>query len=512
MSAVQSPSASAAASASKRRRPKTARQCARVKTQAQKDARRRKQAQAATTAAAAAPPTAPAAEAEPVPAPAYQSGLPIVERHAAGIDIGSRSHWVSVGPQAEPREFPAHTDGLHEIVAWLRHHGVTTVAMESTGVYWIPLYELLESAGFEVLLVDPSYTKQVKGRPKTDRRDCQWIQRLHSHGLLAAAFRPDERICVLRSYLRQRANLVRYAGQHVQHMHKAREQMNLKLREVINDLTGMTGLSILKAMLAGERDPAQLAKLRQPQCKNTEAAIAQALTGSYREEHLYAVRQALAAWEFYQQQIHDLDVVIEKHLRTLKKAGDLPKPPPGKICKRKPNDPRFDVRLALYYVTGIDLTQLEGISEMTALTVISEIGLDMTRWQTVKHFCSWLGLCPQLKKTGGKVQSSRTRPGLNRAAAALCLAASSLHRSHGALGAFLRRLKSRLGAPKAITAVAHKLARIVYYALRYGIQYVRQSQEAYERQQREQQLKNLHRRARQLGMKVVELEAAVPAT
>jgi transposase len=443
--------------------------------------------------------------AEPVPAPVYEGGLPVIERHAAGIDIGSRSHWVCVGPQAEPREFPAHTEGLHEVVAWLRQHGIPTVAMESTGIYWVPLYELLEHEGFEVLLVDPSYTKQVKGRPKTDRLDCQWIQRLHSHGLLAAAFRPDEKTCVLRSYLRQRAYLVRYAGQHIQPLHKALEQMNLKLREVVNDLTGVTGLSIVKAILAGERDPHQLAQYAQ--CKNSQATIAQALHGSYREEHLHAVRQALAAWEFYQQQIHDLDVVIEKHLRLLKKAGALPPLPPQSRTKgRKPNDPRFDVRAALYYVTGIDLTQLEGISAMTARTVLSEIGSDLTRWQTVKHFCSWLGLCPQLKKTGGKVQSSRTRPGLHRAAAALCLAASSLHRSHGALGAFLRRLKSRLGAPKAVTATAHKLARIIYYALRYGIQYVRQSQEAYQQQQRALQIKSLHRKARQWGMKVVEVE------
>jgi transposase len=503
--AASKSSRSAAGSASKVRHPRTARQRARVKAQAQKEARRRKPAQTAPPSPAA-PPAMPVAD--PVSTPVYEGGLPLVERHAAGIDIGSRSHWVCIGPQAEPREFPAHTEGLQDIVAWLRQHGISTVAMESTGIYWVPLYELLEQEGFEVLLVDPSYTKQVKGRPKTDRLDCQWIQRLHSHGLLAAAFRPDEKVCVLRSYLRQRANLVRYAGQHIQQLHKALEQMNLKLRAVVNDLTGLTGLSIIRAILAGERDPAKLAQLRQPQCKNSPATIAQALHGSYREEHLYAMRQALTAWEFYQQQIHDLDRIIEKQLQTLKKAGDLPKPPPSKICKRKPNEPRFDVRLALYYVTGIDLTQLEGISEMTALTVISEIGLDMTRWQTVKHFCSWLGLCPQIKKTGGKVQSSRTRPGLNRAAAALCLAASSLHRSHGALGAFLRRLKSRLGAPKAVTAVAHKLARIIYYALRYGIQYVRQSQEAYERQQRAVQLKNLHRKARQLGMKVVEAEAA----
>jgi transposase len=446
-------------------------------------------------------------------AQAEMAVMPLVNRHAAGIDIGSRSHWVCIDADGEEaqcvREFPAHTEGLQAIVAWLHEHHVTTVAMESTGVYWIPLYELLESAGLEVFLVDPSYTKQVKGRPKTDRRDCKWIQRLHRLGLLAAAFRPDEKICVLRSYLRQRANVVRCCGEDIQHMQKALEQMNLKLTEVLSNITGATGMAILKAILRGQRDPRQLAKLRDPHCKNTESTIAQALTGSYRDEHLFALRQALASWEFHQKQLQQLDEVIEKYLRTLRKDKDLPAVPPrSKVYKRGANDPRFDVRAALYYVTGVDLTAIEGIGDVTALTIISEIGTDMSPWPTVKHFASWLGLCPQHKKTGGKVKSSRTRPGSNRAAQALRLAANCLQRNKSALGAFVRRMKIRMGAGKAVTAAAHKLARLVYWMLKHGTAYVQQTQEQYEAQQRERMLRNLHRRAEQLGM--VLSEAAKP--
>jgi len=386
------------------------------------------------------------------------------------------------------------------------------VAMESTGVYWIPLYELLESNGFEVVLVDPSYTKQVKGRPKTDRLDCQWIYRLHSVGLLAAAFRPDEKTCQLRSYLRQRANLIRYAGQHIQHMGKALEQMNLKLTEIISDITGVTGQAVLRAILKGTRDPQRLARLRNRKCKATEGEIAQALNGSYRDEHLFALRQAYEAWQFYQKQLDKAEEQIQQQLARMKQDRALPplKPRP-RTSGRKPNQPRFDVRTALYYVVGIDLTEIEGVAELTALTIISEIGPDVSKFATVKHFCSWLGLCPQLKKTGGRVKSSRTRPGVNRAAAAFRLAANSLYASKGALGAFLRRQKGRLGAPQAVTATAHKLARIVYLALKHGLAYVRQSQQEYEARVREQQIKGIKRRARQLGLEVIEKQPSATA-
>jgi transposase len=443
-------------------------------------------------------------------------GLPVTQAHAAGVDVGSCSHWVCVGYGTDPdsdciREFPAHTDGLRELLAFLRQQGVATVAMESTGIYWVPLYELLEANGFDVLLVDPRYTKQVKGRPKTDRLDCQWIYRLHSVGLLAAAFRPDGTTCQLRSYLRQRADLIRYAGQHVQHMQKALEQMNLKLTEIISDITGVTGRAIIQAILKGTRDPRKLAQLRDPRCKATEAEMAQALTGSYREEHLFALRQAYEAWQFYQKQLDRADEQIQQHLARMKQDRALPPLKPRPRAKgRKPNHPRFDVRTALYYVVGIDLTEIEGIDEMTALTVISEIGPDVAKFATVKRFCSWLGLCPQIQKTGGRVRSSRTRPGVNRAAAALRLAASGLHASKGALGAFLRHKKSHLSAPQAVTATAHKLARIVYLALKHGMQYVRQTQEEYEAKLRDRQLQAVKRKARQLGLQVVEPQSAPP--
>jgi transposase len=443
-------------------------------------------------------------------------GLSVVNTHAAGIDIGSRSHWVCVGVSATQdadviREFLAYTEGLHDIVAYLREYQVTTVAMESTGIYWIPLYELLEASGFEVLLVDPSYTKQVKGRPKTDRLDCQWIYRLHSVGLLAAAFRPDDKTCQLRAYLRQRANVTRYAGQHIQHMEKALEQMNLKLTETISDITGKTGQAIIKAILRGTRDPAKLAKYRDARIKASEEQITQALTGSYRDEHLCELKLAFEAWQFYQQQLDQLDAQIEQQLGRMKQDRALPPLlPRQRSSGRKPNHPRFEVRTALYYVAGIDLTEIEGIEEMTALTIISEIGIDLARFPTVQPFCSWLGLCPLVKKTGGRVKSSRTRPGVNRAAVALRLAANGLHASKGAIGAFLRRKKAHLGAPKAITAAAHKLARIVYLALKHGMTYIRQTQEEYAARVHEQQVQSLHNKARALGMTVSE--TSVPET
>lgn len=443
---------------------------------------------------------------------AQVEALPVQHPHAAGIDIGSRSHWVCVGFTTEAdscliREFPAHTDGLNAIAAFLREHQVDTVALESTGIYWIPLYELLAAEGFEVLLVDPSYTHQLRGRPKTDRRDCQWIYRLHSVGLLAAAFRPDEKTCQLRAYLRQRANLVRAASRHVQHMQKALEQMNLKLTEILSDITGLTGRAIIRAILRGTRAPEKLAKYRDKGCKASEAEIAQALTGSYREEHLFELKLAHEAWQFTLRQIEQVDGQIVLQLGRMKSDRSLPPLKPKARPKRRANSPGFDVRAALYYVVGLDLTEIEGISELTALTVISEVGPGVSRFATVKKFCSWLGLCPNWKKTGGRVKSSRTRRGVNRAAQALRVAAQGLHHSKGALGGFLRRMKGRLGAQAALTATAHKLARIVYLALKHGLTYVRQGQEEYEARMKEKQVKALRRKARQLGLEVVEKAA-----
>jgi transposase len=448
---------------------------------------------------------------------AQVQALPVQRPHAAGTDIGSRSHWVCVGftTEADSRliqEFPAHTDGLKAIVAFLREHQVTSIAMESTGVYWIPLYELLQAEGFEVLLVDPSYTRQLRGRPKTDRRDCQWIYRLHSVGLLAAAFRPDDKTCQLRAYLRQRASVIRQASRHVQHMQKALEQMNLKLTEILSDITGATGRTIIRAILRGTRDPKKLARYRDKRCKASEAEIAQALNGSYREEHLFELKQAYEAWQFSRGQVEKVDEQIALQLGRMKCDRALPPLKLKARPKRHANTPGFDVRKALYYVVGLDLTEIEGFSELTALTVISEIGAGVSQFATVKKFCSWLGLCPNWKKTGGRVKSSRTRRGGNRVALALRMAAQSLHHSRGALGGFLRRMRGRLGMQAAITATAHKLARIVYLALKHGMTYVQQSQEDYEAQMKEKQIKALRRKARQLGLEVVEKTSESVAT
>jgi transposase len=429
-----------------------------------------------------------------------------VQFNAAGIDIGSEFHFVAVPPDRDEqpvRRFSAFTADLLALADWLKQCGIDSVVMESTGVYWIPLFELLEQRGFQVLLVDPRRVKNVPGR-KTDVVDCQWLQQLHTFGLLSAAFRPTEEVAVLRSYLRQRAMLVEYAAHHIQHIQKALQQMNIKLEKVLSDVTGMTGMAILNAILAGERDPVKLAKLRDPRCQNDEETIAKALQGNWREEHLFALRQALTLYRAYHQQMAACDEQIERQLGAMTDKSDGTKLPhqPG-IHKAHRNAPALDMRNGVHRVTGVDLTQIDGIDGHTALKLISEIGTDMSRWKTVKHFTSWLGLCPGTKRTGGKDISSRTKPCANRAAAALRVAANGLHRSQSALGGFLRRMKARLGAPKGITAAAHKLARMVYFALRNGWDYVDKGLQWYEQQFRDRQIKSLQTKALQLGYRVV---------
>jgi transposase len=475
---------------------------------------RHKHQSAPTTPHAPTTPTAPSARSRatalhqpPALADHYDDSLPVRHRHAAGIDVGSRTHWVAaLGSDGaiEVAEFDAYTDGLLALADWLRQRQVTTVALEATGIYGDPLFGLLQAEGFEVIQVNPAYSAQIKGRPKTDRLDCQWIQRLHAHGLLPASFRPAADIAVLRSYLRQRAELTRAGARHIQHLQKALELMNVKLTEVVSDVTSLTGLKILRAILAGERDPLTLARLRDKHCKNDTDTFARALHGSWRDEHLLALRQALASWQHYQQQQRELEEVIAAQLRRMKKAQVLP-PLPAKPRQRGrgANEPRFDVRLALYYVTGVDLTELDGIAEVTALVVVSEIGLDMSRFPTVKHFCAWLGLCPRWRKSGGRVISSRTRSGKGRAARALLLAARSLWHSKTPLGSFLRRLKARLGSPQATTAAAHKLARLLYQTLKSGQLPAKESEAAYAQRLRQQAVASLQKKAARLGLQVV---------
>lgn len=428
--------------------------------------------------------------------------------NAAGIDVGAQGHFVAVPPDRDERavrEFGAFTSDLYQLAEWLKRCGIESVAMESTGVYWIPLFQVLEERGFEVVLVDPHRLKTVPGR-KTDVIDCQWLQRLHTYGLLAGAFRPAEDIRQLRSYLRQRSMLVQYASRHIQHMQKAMTQMNIKLQHVVSDITGKTGMDIIQAIIAGERRPEELAKFRDYRCKASEATIVKSLRGHWREEHLFELTQAVELYTTYHAKIADCDKRIEALLNTFGDRSDGELPNKSKPKRQQHNAPAFDVHGSMYRVTGVDLTTIDGIDGYTALKLISEIGLDMMRWPSVKHFTSWLALCPGSRVTGGKVKSSRTKPSANRAAAALRLAANSLHRSDSALGAFLRRKKAQLGAPAAITATAHKLARLVYSMLKNGTEYVDAGQDYYERQYRHRVMKTLVKRAQQLGYKLVQLE------
>jgi len=438
------------------------------------------------------------------------AALEQIEFNAAGIDIGSEFHFVAVPTDRDEqpvRRFSAFTVDLLALADWLKRCGIDTVVMESTGVYWIPLYELLEQRGFQVLLVDPRRLKNVPGR-KTDVVDCQWLQQLHTYGLLSGAFRPVEEVVVLRSYLRHRAMLVGYAAQHIQHIQKALQQMNIKLDKVLSDITGTTGMAILNAILAGVRDPVKLAKLRDRRCKNDEETIAKALHGNWREEHLFALQQAVALYRAYHEQMAECDAQIERQLGAMTdKSGGAKLPYQRRTHKAHPNEPALDLRGGVHRVAGVDLTRIDGIDGHTALKLISEIGTDMSRWETVKHFTSWLGLCPGNKRSGGRNISGRTKPCANRAAAALRLAANGLHRSQTALGGFLRRMKARLGAPKAITATAHKLARLVYFAMRNGWDYVDKGVQWYDEQFCQRQLKAIQIKALQLGYIVVPAPA-----
>lgn len=446
--------------------------------------------------------------------PTPSRSLPELTTNAAGIDVGATAHFVAVpiDRDAEPvREFGPFTNDLYRLAEWLNACGIETVAMESTGVYWIPLFQVLEERGFEVKLVDAHQLKRVPGR-KSDVLDCQWLQQLHTFGLLAGAFRPDDQICVLRSYMRQRAMLAQYAGQHVQHMQKALVQMNLQLQVVLDDITGATGMRIIRAVLAGERDPHRLAALRHGRCKHSEATIAEALRGDWREEHLFALEQAVELVESYQAKIAACDARIQAHLQRFEDRGTGAPPPPGPTPRADRHDLSFDATPELYRLTGVDLTAIDGLQAHTALKVLSEIGLDMTRWPSAKHFGSWLGLAPNNRVSGGKILSRRTRPTANRAATALRVAAQSLHRSKSALGAFLRRKAAHLGMPKAITATAYKLARTIYSMLANGSEFVDLGQDAYERAYTARVVRSLSRRAHDLGYTLVKQEPALAIT
>jgi transposase len=445
--------------------------------------------------------------------------LRVTHPHAAGIDIHAAVHWFAgaaqdapAPPPDHPPNLPAHvrsfgtcTADLIALANWLTACRIKTVALESTGIYWIPLFELLESRGFEVLLVEPRQARHAPGRPKSDVLDCQWLQRLHSYGLLSASFRPAEQIVVLRSYLRQRQMLIRYAGQHVQHMQKALEQMNVKLTEVVSDVSGVTGMAIILAILRGERNPLELAKLRNENCKRTQAEIARALYGNWRAEHLFALQQAVTLYEGYREQLRVCDEQLQAYLGTLadqSKGRPRPRRHGRRQRERRRNEPAFDVAGALYRMSGVDLTVLEGIDPNTALVLLSEIGPDVSRFPTVKHFCSWLGLSPQHQLSAGKIRSRRARRGVNRAGRAFRLAVQGCYHAQHVLGAFYRRIQARAGAPKAIVATAHKLAERVYRLLKYGAEYVCQELEVYEAAYRQRVVKGLARKAAEMGYRL----------
>ena len=432
-----------------------------------------------------------------------QAAISLTHPNAAGIDIGSAAHFVAVPPDRDDqpvREFSSFTVDLHRLADWLDACAVDTVAMESTGVYWIALYELLEARGFTVLLVNARHVKNVSGR-KSDVLDCQWLQQLMSFGLLHGAFRPAEQVCVLRSLSRQRTMLLRSQGRFVQHMQKALTQMNIQLANTISDVVGETGQKILRAIVAGERDGMALAKLKNSRIRASEDQIAKSLQGSWRDEHLFALKQALDAFDFCGTQLAECDVQIEAQLQALHVCDD--EPAKGKKRGRARNAPKFDLRTQLFQMCGVDLTRIDGIDVTTALVVVCEVGADMAKFPSDKHFASWLGLCPGTKITGGKVMSGKTKRCANRAAQALRLAAAALRSSQSALGAYYRRMCARMDKPKAVTAAAHKLARLIYAMLTHGQEYTDRGQDYFEERYRQRVLHNLAQKAKAMGMQLV---------
>ena len=435
-------------------------------------------------------------------------GLSLIHDRAAGIDIGSTFHVVAIPPEldAEPvRTFGTFTQELHRLAEWLVRHGITTVAMESTGVYWVAVFEILEDHGIDAQLVNARETKAVPGR-KTDVNDAQWLQKLHACGLLRASFRPGRHIAALRTYLRQRERLLDYAAAHIQHMQKALVYMNLQLHQVVTDITGATGMKILRAIIAGERDAEVLAALRDVRCKASVETIREALSGNYQPEQLFSLTQAVALYDFYQQQVAACDVEIERTLVQLRATVSAPEAPLPKARHRtrQPNALAFNVRQALYDLLGTDLTQIHGCGPYLSLKLISECGTDLSRWPSAKHFTSWLGLSPGCKISGGKVLSSHSRKNANRLSVQLRLSATTIGRTNTALGAFYRRLGVRIGKAKAVTATARKLAVLLYNALRYGLHYRDPGADYYEQRYQDRLLKNLRRRAAELGYELTE--------
>lgn len=436
--------------------------------------------------------------------------LQCIEVDAAGIDVGATEIYVAVPPDRDPnpiRCFTTFTEDLQELAAWLLTCRIRTVAMESTGVYWIPVFQVLEARGLKVCLVNSQHVKHVPGR-KSDVADCQWLQYLHSVGLLRGSYRPEDAICRVRSLLRHRNGLVEMAAEHVQHMQKALSQMNLQLHHVLSDLTGRSGMAILDAILAGERNPQVLAQLRDGRVKASPEAIVKSLVGDYRREHLFTLGQSLEAYRHYQALMTACDREIEEYLKEFDSKIDVdqhPLPREKYPHPRRKNEFHFDMRTQLYRILGVDLTAIPGFNAITANTVLAEVGRDLSRFRSAAAFVSWLGLCPQNNKSGGKVLSTKTRRTKNQLNRALRVAAHTLHRSQTYLGAYYRRMRARLGAPKAITAAAHKLARIVFHLLTTNQSFDESIFAADEKRRRTRIENRLRRQASEFGFQLVAL-------
>lgn len=446
--------------------------------------------------------------------------LPICEPNAAGIDVGASELYVAVPPDRSEqpvRCFGTFTADLTELIAWLKECRITSVAMESTGVYWIPVFQRLEEAGIRVCLVNARHVKNVPGR-KSDVRDCQWLQYLHSVGLLRASFRPAQKICALRTLARHRENLLRHAAQEVQHMQKAFDEMNLHLHHVITDLVGETGSAIVMAILSGQHDARQLVKLRDRRIKASEQTLIKALEGDYRPELIFVLGQSWESWNQVQKQIAQCDAEMTKMIQKLEGTVDLAQSPVPRSTKRdrrektSKNQPEGPWRQEFYRMFGVDLTSVPCISVSTVHTLFTELGSDWSRFPSAGHFASWLGLCPDNDISGGKVLRRRTRRTQQRVKNALRMAAQSfIHCKTSILGVRFRRLRSRLGSPHAITAGAHCLARILWTMVRDRKAYnetILAEEEALHKERQTRRLKNL---AKQFGFKLVQESETVAA-
>ena len=440
--------------------------------------------------------------------------LEVIHPDAGGIDIGNESHYASVPPSRDSqpvREFGCTTAELKAMADWLKQCRIRTVAMQSTGVYWVAVYDILEQAGLEVYLVNARDTKNLPGR-KSDVQESQWLMKLHTYGLLRNSFRPSQEIRVMRTYWRQRNDLVHSAGRHILRMQKALTQMNLQLANVLSDISGATGQAIIKAILAGERDSHKLAEFRDFRVKASEEQIAQSLEGNWQPDLLFVLKQEHEGYEFCQQQMAQCDRQLAQYLQQREdRSHGAPLPEEkrkGRLKKKKGNAPQFDLREGLFRMTGTDLTRIDGIDVMTATTIISEAGWDMSKWETENHFVSWLRLCPDNRISGDKIIGKGRLPTNNRVTNALRMAASTLRLSNTYLGAQFRRLRTKLGAPVAIKAMAAKLARLVYRMLRHGMPFIDRGAEFYDAQHRKLQINYLKRKAANLGFQIIEAPAA----